>query len=929
MSSSPRAACQANPGSYSTHALVNSSHQDFRPVRIRASAGTLVAAPDGIDAIAIQPRDTARPQHSESAITATITRLVQLSSRYAWPVILGFLLLAVVSASYFTRYVAMTTDSKKLLSSSLPWREQEKMLDAAFPHRTDQIIAVIDATTPEAADEAADALVNGLASRSDLIRSISRPDGGEFFERNGILLLGLEDVQRTTADLISAQPFLGTLAADPTLRGVFRTLSQSLEGVRLGKVKLEDIQPAVIALADALEHLASGRNPAFSWRTLIAGRPPKPSELRRFVNIEPILDFSDLQPGRKATAVIRDAAARLGLTPELGVKVRLTGPVALADEEFASVADGAVLNGVITLLLVGLVLWLALRKARIILAVFVNLVFGLLYTAAVGLWMVGALNLISVAFAVLFIGLGVDFGIQFCVRCRSERHASGDLDQALLATARGIAGPLVLAAVAIATAFCSFLPTAYRGLSELGLIAGVGIIIALATTLTLLPALLTVLKPPPERKPIGYAALAPLDRFLEKRRNWIVGTTLAATILGLPLLAGLRFDFNPLDLRAQDSESVVTLLDLMKIPDTSPDTVDVLRSNLAHASATAAELRKLPEVGRVVTLQSFVPEDEEAKLALIDDASFFFQNTLSPDEVDPEPTPAETAEAIRNLVRDLSDSARELNSPAAAQARRLAMALAPLATGPAAALDEVRHALIPPLSTTLRQARYLLSAEHVSIETLPSALKQAWMSTDGRARIEVAPKADANDNASLHRFVMAVRTVTPDAAGKPIFAIEAASSVVTAFAQAGILSAVAIAFVLFVALRRWVDVALTLVPLLVAIVVTLEICVLIGLQLNFANIIALPLLLGVVVAFKIYYIVAWRSGETNFLQSSLTRAVFYSAATTAIAFGSLCFSHHPGTSSMGKLMALSLLTTLSAAVIFQPALLATQQRKPA
>jgi predicted RND superfamily exporter protein len=123
------------------------------------------------------------------------------------------------------------------------------------------------------------------------------------------------------------------------------------------------------------------------------------------------------------------------------------------------------------------------------------------------------------------------------------------------------------------------------------------------------------------------------------------------------------------------------------------------------------------------------------------------------------------------------------------------------------------------------------------------------------------------------------------------------------------------------------DVALTLIPLLIAIVVTLEVCVLIGLQLNFANIIALPLLLGVGVAFKIYYIIAWRSGERNFLQSSLTRAIFFSACTTAIAFGSLCFSHHPGTSSMGKLMALSLLTTLAAAVIFQPALLATQQQK--
>jgi uncharacterized protein len=892
----------------------------------------LVAPSDGAERIAIQARYRTVLRQSvkinrDSVTITAITWLVQLSSRYAWPVILSFLLLAVVSAIYFTQHFAITTDSKKLLSSSLPWRQQEMMLNNAFPQRVDQIIAVIDATTPEAADDAADALVNGLASRSDVIRSVSRPDGGEFFERNGILLLSLDEVQRSSTDLISAQPFLGTLAADPTLRGVFRTLSQSLKGVRLGRAKLEGLKPALAALADALELLAKGKSPAFSWRNLIAGRAPKLSELRRFVNIEPVLDFGDLQPGRKATAAIREAASRLGLPPEQGVKVRLTGPVALADEEFATVADGAVLNGFITLLVVGLVLWLALRKARIILAVFVNLVFGLLYTAAIGLWVVGALNLISVAFAVLFVGLGVDFGIQFCVRYRSERHASGDLDQALLATARGMAGPLLLAAASIATAFYSFLPTAYRGLSELGLIAGMGIIIALATTLTLLPALLTVLKPPPERNPIGYARLASLDRFLEKQRNWIVGTTLAATIIGLPLLGGLRFDFNPLNLRAQHAESVVTLLDLMNVRDTSPNTIDVLGSDLAQASATAEKLRQLPEVGRVLTLQSFVPEDQDDKLTLIEDASFFLQNTLNPDEIDPEPTPAETQAAIGKLVHDLSDAARDLDSPAAAQARRLASVLAPLVNAPPAALDEAQRALIAPLRTTLRQARRLLGPEQVSIGTLPPALKNTWMSTDGRVRVEVAPKGDGNDNAVLRRFVTAVRSVAPEAAGQPVFTIEAAATVVKAFLQAGVLSLVAIALILFVALRRWIDVALTLVPLLIAIVVTLEVCVLIGLQLNFANIIALPLLLGVGVAFKIYYIIAWRSGERNFLQSSLTRAIFFSACTTAIAFGSLCFSHHPGTSSMGKLMALSLLTTLAAAVIFQPALLATQQQQ--
>jgi hopanoid biosynthesis associated RND transporter like protein HpnN len=865
-------------------------------------------------------------QKDDVVTTAAVSRLVQLSVLRPWAVILAFLLLTGLSASYFVRHVVISTDSKELMSSSLPWRQQEVMLDLAFPQRINRILAVIDAATPEAADDAADALVKELSPRLDVIRSIERVDGGEFFERNGILYLDLDEVRRNTADLISAQPFLGTLAADPTLRGVMRTISQSLEGVRLGRAKPDDLRPALAAIADALEALANGRTTAFSWRTLISGRAAKPSELRRFVNIRPVLEFDDLTPGGKATAVIREAASRLGLTPEQGVRVRLTGSVVLSDEEFETIADGAVLNGVATLFLVGCVLWLALKKARIILAVFVSLIVGLVITAAVGLWMVGTLNPISVAFAVLFVGIGVDFGLQFSVRYRAERYSDGDLHRALLATARAMAKPLLLAVASVSVAFYSFLPTAYVGLSQLGLIAGTGIVIALGTTVTLLPALLTVLKPSAEARPIGYDALAPLDRFLHNQRKWIVAGTLAVTILGLPLLAALRFDFNPLNLRAQQSESMATLLELMNDPDTTPNTIDILKSNLAEASRVAERLRQLPEVGKVLTLQSFIPEDQDDKLALIEDANFFFQNTLSPDLIDPKPTADETRAAVDKLAAELSDAARALGGPVAAQARRLSNLLAALAKAQPAALEEAQRVLLAPLQTTLRQVRRLLTAEPVSIDTLPPALKQLWVSADGRALIEVAPKGDANDNQTLTRFVAAVRSVEPDAAGTPIFMIEAAATMVKAFVQAGVLSVVAITLILFVALRRWIDVALTLVPLLVAIVVTLEICVLIGLKLNFANIIALPLLFGVGVAFKIYYIVAWRSGETNFLQSSLTRAIFFSAWTTGIAFGSLWLSHHPGTSSMGKLMALSLLTTLTAAVLFQPALMATQGR---
>jgi uncharacterized protein len=859
-------------------------------------------------------------------LIAAIARVVRLSTRHAWVVIAAFLIAAIVAGGYVARHIAINTDSDKLLSSSLPWRQQEIKLNALFPQRTDLIVAVIDGTTPEGADEAANALANALAPQTNLFRAVTRPDGGEFFARDGVLFLSVDDLRRNMDELIKAEPFLGTLALDPTLRGILGAISQSLEGVRLKKTTLEDIKPAVAAIADALEQIEQGQHPAFSWQRLFSGRAPDPSDLRRFVNIQAVLNYGALEPGGEATKAVRATIAKLRLTPDRGVTVRLTGSVPLSDEEFSTIADGAALNGVVTIVVVLLILWLALRQSRIILAVLINLVVGLSFTAAAGLAMVGALNLISVAFAVLFIGLGVDFGIQFSVRYRAERFADRDLLEALETTGVGVARPLLLAAASIAAAFYSFLPTAYVGLSELGLIAGTGMIIAFLTTITLLPALLAVLKPGGEAAPVGWAWLAPLDHFLDKQRYWVVGLTLAAVVLGLPLLRGLSFDFNPLNLRSKQVESVSTLLDLMRDPDTSPNTIDILEPNLASASAMVEKLKPLPEVANVRTLESFMPKDQDEKLAIIDDANFFFANTLNPDPIDPAPTPAETLEAISKTAADLTTTTGDLNTLAATQARRLASALNALAKASPATREEAESVLVRPLMTTLRQVRALLSAEHVTVDTLPPALKNAWVAPDGEVRIEARPSGNGNDNSVLHRFVDAVREVAPEASGAPVFIVEAAATIVKAFFQAAVLSLLSIALILFVALRRWQDVALTLVPLLVAIIVTLEMCVAIGLKLNFANIIALPLLLGVGVAFKIYYVMAWRAGEHNFLQSSLTRAVFFSACTTATAFGSLWFSHHPGTSSMGKLMALSLVATLSAAVLFQPALLATQSK---
>src|SRR5262245_40839468 len=590
----------------------------------------------------------------------------------------------------------------------------------------------------------------------------------------------------------------------------------------------------------------------------------------------------------------------------------------MEDEEFSSVADGALRNLLLTLSAVLLLLWIGLRSGRIIFAVVICLLVGFAVTAALGLALVGALNPISIAFAVLFVGIGVDFGIQVAVRYRRERHLNNLLTPALDAAAHAIAKPLTLAAAATAAGFYSFLPTDYRGVSELGLIAGNGMLIAFITSITVLPALLMLLRPPPEPEPIGYRELAPVDRFMARHRKSILVLTALGVMAGLPLFQYLNFDFNPLNLRSAKVESVATLLELMRDPAMTPTAIDVLAPSLEDAEGTAKRLDRLPEVSGTLTVKSFVPDRQDEKLATVADAADLLGPTLNAPQTDPAPTDAETQSALNEAsaaFRDLPDQ------PADAASRKMASALKALADADAARRAAVANALLVGLKFQLDEIRASLHPQRSALEMLPGDWRRDWITADRRARIEVRPKGNQNDNAAMRRFATAVSAVAPEATGLPILVQESADTVVRAFIQAATLALISITVILFLVLRRVSDVLVTLVPLLLAAVVTLEFTVLLGLPLNFANIIALPLLLGVGVAFKIYYVLAWRAGETSLLASSLTRAVLFSAMTTATAFGSLWLSHHPGTSSMGKLLSLSLVTTLAAAVLFQPILM--------
>jgi hypothetical protein len=659
------------------------------------------------------------------------------------------------------------------------------------------------------------------------------------------------------------------------------------------------------------------------------GRPPEPRELRRFLEIDPVLDFAALEPGAKATSAIRETAADLKLGSEYEARVRLTGLVPISDDEFATVREGAGLNVALTVVAVLAILWFALHSGRIITAVFLSLVAGLAATAALGLVMVHTLNLISVAFFVLFIGIGVDFGIQFSVRYRSERHHIDNLHDALLSAAAKAGGPLVLAGLATAAGFMSFLPTDYRGLAELGQIAGCGMLIAFIASITLLPALLALLNPPGETHAMGFAALAPVDLFLERRRVPVIVGTILVVLAGAPLLLKLPFDFNPMNLRDPHKESVATYNELKQDPQAGGNSIDILTSSLKEADATAARVAKVPEVSGTFTLSSFIPGDQEPKLAAIGAAAAKLDPSLNPKSVEPAPSDEEVVDSLNSAAEHLTQLASDEKEggPGAAAAKRLAGLLTQLARSNPVTRQRADAAFIPTLKIALDQLRLALHAQRITAENLPRDLAEDWVSADGHARVEVLPKGDSNDSEVLRRFALAVLAVAPNATGPAISFYEAARTIVRAFIEAGGWALLSIAIILWAALRRLTDVLLTLVPLIMAATVTLELCVLLDLPLNFANILALPLLLGVGVAFKIYYIMAWRAGKTRLLESTLTRAVIFSAMTTATAFGSLWLSHHPGTSSMGKLMALSLVCTMAAAVLFQPVLMGPPRQR--
>lgn len=854
------------------------------------------------------------------------------------PWVVAATLLAAAGALYFSvHHLGVHTDTNEMLDPDLPFQRTYHDYRQIFPQYTDTLLVVIEAATPDRADQAADTLARALSQDRELFNSVYLPQGGAFLEEHALLYLDTDQLQELADKLAAVQPFIGKLTRDPNLRGLFTMLGTALKAARAG----EPVDPAPLLnkVDEAVLATLNGRYYQMSWQSLIQGDGDTAAE-RRFIVVQPHLDYSRLQPAAPAIGAIRQLVKTLGLDTAHGVEVKLTGEVALAYEELETAGRGAWLTGLVSLLLVGAVLLTGLRAWQLVLAAVLTLAAGLTLTAGFAALAVGNLNLISIAFAVLYIGLGVDYSIHVCLRYRELLGHGVAANEALQGALRDVGGSLLLCTVTTATGFYAFVPTAFAGISELGLIAGTGMIISLLLNISLLPALLALLPPlaRPLRPEPRQAWISRLMRLpVHHSRSILAGATLLA-VGAVVLLPGLRFDFNPVHLRDPQSESVMTFNALLKDSDSSPWTITVLAADATGARELAAKLERLDVVDHVLYLDSFIPEAQEQKTALLQDLSLIIGAELNLSADQAAIGRDERVRAIRSLITALERNPGA-DPATAALSRQLQGDLQHLLgvlnrqtdAAQAALLSRLEHSLLGALPRQLQRLRAGLNATPVSLDTLPRERLGRWQAADGRWRIEVFPRKSLERDADLVDFVTAVQALVPDATEAAVINLEAGKVVTGAFAQALVSALGVISLLLLLLLPKRRDALLVLAPLLLAALLTSAAMVLLELPFNFANVIALPLLLGVGVDSGVhmvhrYHTVPPRDGDL--LGTSTSRAVLLSALTTLCSFGALAFSPHPGAASMGRLLTIGIITTVLCTLLVLPALLTRFRAAP-
>jgi len=836
--------------------------------------------------------------------------------------------------------LGVNSNNLDLVSPKLESRINQAEFSAVFPDIENALILVIDADSPARTKQAAEQLSRDLSNLPDAIQSVYQQSGDEFFILHGLLYLNENQFNQAASLLAQSRSFLLSLEARPNIAGLTEELGKSMRASRFLFDYEQRWTPLLEHFTQATQHALSPRRietNEYSLFKLFEADLSENESKQQILIVQPVLNFKSVFAADHAMSVVRQKIQRLGFDDHPTVTVRMTGNPALNQEEMVGIAWDVGIAGVFCFALVVFALFLALRSVQLVIASVATLLVGLIWMAGSAALLVGHLNIVSISVGILFIGLGVDFLIHLGL-CYADSIKNGHSNfEAMTLAMSKIGGSLLICTVSTAIAFWVFVPTPYLGVAELGMIAGSGMFIILFLTVTLLPALLTSILKINQKQLLnrslrfnfGFLRLAP------RHCRVVLLASACVLMLSIYLVPKARFDPNIVQMRDPGTESVQAFNDLLNQSGAaSPWHADVLVDNLAEAQVLASTLEQLPEVNSVLTLDHLIPKEQQQKLERLGSLKALFEK-LEVTE-DNGVTLDQQLAAIDALIKYLETGAAKSETEEFSQTQiDLATALTKLAEQVESSQDpmvlsELYTSLAGELSNALEQARRSLAVKQIDIARLPSQIKSWLLAESGRARMQVFPEQDLRDAQNLRNFVSAIQAVAPHATGMAVNIAAFEQATKLSFKQALISAFVLITLLLILIWRNLSDVLLVLCPLLLSLLITVACMVVVNVPFNFTNVIVIPLMLGIGVDSGIHLVHRWHSRSQNtkyeLLQSTTARAIFYSALTTVISFGSLAFSSHNGMSSMGTLLTIGMISTVLCNLIVLPALLEWRQQ---
>ncbi len=856
------------------------------------------------------------------------------TARRSGALLLALFLAATLAAGWYAAMnLKVNTDTSQMLDPDLDFQKRATELREAFPEIKNDVIVVMRAPTLDEADAFAADLRARLLARTDSFGAVFAPAAEPFFQENGLLYLDTDELGARLSKLSQASSLIETLVAYPTAGAFLNTLAENdrlAERSELGQDALPAIYAELAAVAEAsakAPEASDSRSVSrpFSWMGALTDTPPPAGGHQRLLYATPVLDFTRLQPARPALGALETEIAAAKAPFGDRIEVFITGDPALRADELTAVTTGIGLSFLLSFIAVGALLMFCYRSFGLTVITLASLVITIVFTSAFAAATIGELNLVSVAFTVLLVGLGLDFAIHLLLHYQERRESGEDVRRALRGAVHEVGPALALAAPTTALGFLAFIPTRFDGIAQLGIIAGAGVIIAFFVSMTFAPAALGAF---PRTRSRAFAkasadalrASTPSPRApgrLERLSGPLAVVIGLFGVASITLVPQVRFDADPMALRDPQSQSVKGFNLLFDDPETVPYRLTHLLGDAEAVRSATDEAKRISLVRGARSLLDFEPDDQEAKLDLIDIAAGTLAFAL---EAPPGDEPAPDFEAA---ARDLANRLDEAYPPDA-PARRLSAALrVGLGVGGSAAEGFERRfeanlfAYWPALVERL-QAQLL--AREVTLDDLPEALARRYRTEDGTWRLDITPADDLRDPAALKAFVGALETQFPDVSGGALQSQKAGEIISEAMLQASLIALAVIIVFLWGLLGRLSDVLLMLAPLALAASLTAAASVLFDIPFNYANVIVLPLLMGIGVDSAIHLVMRQRqvaAGESLF-GTSTPRAVLFAAMTTVASFGSLMLSPHRGTASMGELLSIAIAFTLICSLVVLP-----------